>query len=115
MVVKTEDREYTVEYPLSSVIKAEVAVGHSLKSLADWFDIKWEEVHLILHAGIVGSVAPPEEARGAVGVTVEEIRKLCEDLGAEGVLEIQHALTRLNFPRTLEKCEAQIRGQKSPN
>jgi hypothetical protein len=103
LILKAGNKEYTVEYPLSAVVRAEANCNRSLKCLADWFQLEWTDVHRVLHAGI-----SPE-------VSAEDIRQLCEDLGAEGVLEIRHALMCLNFPRTMERCEAAAQKGISPN
>jgi hypothetical protein len=104
--IKIEDKQYTVEYPLSAVIAAEEKAGRSLKSLSEWFEIKLTEVAHVLHAGVVKH--HPE-------VSFAEIEKFCEELGAEGVLAVRHALICLNFPRTMEEIAKRQQSGASPN
>jgi hypothetical protein len=100
-----EDRTYMVEYPVTAVVAAEKASGKTLKSVAEWFDLDLLDVAPVLHAGL---------AKHHPDVSLDEIKALCENLGAEGVLEIRHALIQLNFPLTMGKIE-KARRSKSPN
>ena len=101
-----DGKKYTVEYPVTAVVAAEKASGKSLKSLADWFDLTWNDVAPVLHSGL---------AKHHPEATLEEVTAFCEDLGAEGVLEVRHALICLNFPRTMERIETARRSNASPN
>jgi hypothetical protein len=87
------------------VIAAETSLGRSLKSLSEWFELKWQDIAHVLHAGM--SKHHPE-------VTLEEVKTFCDDLGAEGVLAIRHALICLNFPLTMGAV-AKRQAAGSPN
>jgi hypothetical protein len=102
LLKKDAEEVFTVEFPLSAVVAAEEKLGRSLKWVSDWYELKWTEVPTVLHAGLLKH--HPE-------VTLETITAFCEELGAEGVLEVRHALICLNFPRTIQK----VMSNTSPN
>ena len=110
LVLLVEGKEYTVEYPLSSVIKAETKLGRSLKSPADWFCAKAEDLPALLEAGL-GKHHPE--------LTTEEVQAICEGIGPETYTEVTEALGALNFPHFLaryqEGLEKARKGGALPN
>lgn len=107
LVLKLEGKELTLEYDIPAVIQAEEDLKQSLKSLTEWFALKWDAVPVLLHAGL--KKHHPE-------MTLVDMEHFCNELGTEGVLEVLHALICLNFPRAMARAEAALRkGTASPN
>jgi hypothetical protein len=99
--------EYTVCYPLRSVIEAEEKVGHSLKSLKDWLDLPSKELPAIIAAGL--SKFHPD-------ISESQIQAILETLTAEAFDELHYALCKLSFPRVMAKLEEErTKGDVSPN
>ena len=111
LLLKVEDREYIVEFPLSAVIEAEEATGRSLKSLGDWFDLKSKDVPALLQAGL---------RKHNDGVNVLDVaQEICDRLNPEALDEVLYAMCKLAFPRRMaaleESREKAAKGVKSPN
>jgi len=110
-VIKVEERELTVAFPLSAIAKAEAAIGRDLKDITRWYQLKWEdELPQVLHAGF---------AKFHPEATLEDAANICESLTAEGLQELHRALIRLNFPKRMQELEAdwerRAAGKTSPN
>lgn len=102
-----EDKSYTVEFPLSAVVKAEHITGKSLKSLNDWFNLQPIDVPAVLEAGLLK--AHPD-------VTAEEISAICDRLNPEALDEVLYALCKLAFPRRMAAIEeSNVKRKTSPN
>jgi hypothetical protein len=99
-------KEYTVEFPLSAVIVAESKLGRSLKSFQEWWEMKAEDVPVILQAGL---------SKHHPNVTPEDIQAICNQLNPESVNIVRYALCKLAFPRVMARWEASRKGSTSPN
>ena len=111
LMLLVEGKPYTLEFPLSAVIKAEATLGRSLKSPADWFCAKAEDLSALLEAGL---------AKHHPDITPEEVQAICEGIGPETYTEVTEALGALNFPRFLARYKENLermraKGDTSPN
>lgn len=107
LLLKVSGREYTVEFPLSAVIQAEEKTGRNLKSLSDWFALPTRDIPAILAAGL--SKHHPD-------VTEDELRDICDALNPEALDEVQYALCKLAFPRSMTRLEeTRGKGKIVPN
>jgi hypothetical protein len=109
LTLKVEGREYTVEFPLSAVIKAEEKLGRSLKSPKEWFEVPSRDIPALLEAGL---------SKHHKDVTPEELQSICDRLNPEALDEVLYALCRLAFPKyvaVLEENLAKARAGTSPN
>jgi hypothetical protein len=94
MLLQVGDVSYTIEYPLTSVMKAEEKLGRALKSPSDWFCAQAKDIPALLEAGL---------AKHHPNVTPEEVQAICDGLSAEAYVEVTEALGALNFPKWLER------------
>lgn len=53
LAVTVDDRVYTVEFPLPSVVALEKAIKRSMKTAQDWFKISTAELPDVLWAGLL--------------------------------------------------------------
>jgi hypothetical protein len=107
LTLKVDSREYTVEFPLSAIVQAEDKTGRSLKSLSDWFQVPTKDIPAILQAGL--SKHHPD-------VKPEDITAICDRLNPEALDEVQYALCKLAFPRSMAALEERnAKGLASPN
>lgn len=98
---------YTVEFPLTAVIKAEEKIGRSLKSLTDWFNLQAKDVPAVLEAGL--SKHHPDIQPGT-------IQSICDQLNPEALDEVLYALCNLAFPRRMALIEEnRLKGKTGPN
>lgn len=97
------DKTYTIEFPLPSVMAAEVKLGRSLKTPHDWFCAEAKDIPALLEAGL---------KRHHPDVTPEDVLAICDGLNAESYVEITEALGAMNFPKWLEKFRE---ASKRPN
>jgi hypothetical protein len=104
LILKTNDREYTIEYPLSAVIKAEEKLGRSLKSPADWFGAPAKDIPALLEAGL--STHHPD-------VTPEEIKAICDGISPEAYTEFTEAIGAVAFPRWLARFKENLEKVKA--
>jgi hypothetical protein len=104
LILKTNGREYTIEYPLSAVIKAEEKLGRSLKTPADWFGAPAKDIPALLEAGL--SKHHPE-------VTEAEVQAICDELSPEAYTEFTEAIGAVAFPRWLAKFKENLEKLKT--
>jgi hypothetical protein len=109
LLLKVEERDYTVEFPLSAVILAEEKLGRPLKSLQDWFSLASKDIPAVLQAGL--QKHHPDIQPG-------DVTRICDTLNPEALDEVLYALCKLAFPRrmaALEESIAKGKGTASPN
>jgi hypothetical protein len=99
LILKTAEKEYLIEYPLSAVIKAEEKLGRSLKTPADWFGAPAKDIPALLEAGL--SKHHPD-------VTPEEIQAICDGLSPEAYTEFTEAIGAVAFPRWLARFKENL-------
>lgn len=92
LLLTVDGREYTVEFPLSSVLFAEEKLGRPLKTLQDWFGLECKDIQGVLVAGLRKHHARESE-------NVDVAARICETLNPEALDEVQYALCKLAFPR----------------
>lgn len=101
------DKEYTVEFPLTSVMKAEDKLGRSLKGPSDWFGAQTKDIPVLLWAGLL---------KHHPDVDLEDAQEICEGFNAEMCAEVLDALGALNFPKWLERFKESLeKSKKRPN
>ncbi len=107
LALRVAGKEYTVEFPLSALIRAEEKTGHSLKSLKDWFDLSSRDVPAVLEAGL---------SKHHADIKPEDVQAICDALNPEALDEVLYALCKLAFPRRMAELEAKTaKGTPSPN
>jgi hypothetical protein len=99
LILKTAEREYVIEFPLSAVIKAEEKLGRSLKAPADWFGAPAKDIPALLEAGL--SKHHPD-------VTPEEIQAICDGISPEAYTEFTEAIGAVAFPRWLARFKENL-------
>jgi hypothetical protein len=104
LILKTNDKEYTIEFPLSAVIMAEEKLGRSLKTPADWFGAPAKDIPALLEAGL--SKHHPE-------VTAEEIKEICDGISPEAYTEFTEAIGAVAFPRWLARFKENLEKLKA--
>ncbi len=90
MTLSVDGVPYTLEFPLSAVVKAEEKIGRSLKSPGDWFTAPAKDIPALLEAGL---------SRHHPDVTPEAIAAICDRLDPESYATFAEALGALAFPR----------------
>lgn len=101
------EKTYTVEFPLTAVMRAEEKLGRSLKTPGDWFCAQAKDIPALLEAGL---------AKHHPDVTEEDVKAICDGLNAEAYVEITEALGALNFPKWLERFKENLEKAKTrPN
>ena len=108
--LNVDNREYTVCFPVSAVIKAEETIGHSLKSLKDWIGLEIKHLGALLLAGL--SKHHPD-------VSIDLVNQILDCLTPEAVDQVHYALCKLAFPKAMaaieEQQQAKSKGEASPN
>jgi len=112
LTLKVDGVDYTVEFPLSSVVIAEEKIGRGLKSPADWFGLPDKDIPAVLEAGLIKHHA---DKAGEIA------RLVCDALGPESSAEFTEALGAMAFPRFLARYKENLAkiqakgGTASPN
>lgn len=106
LALKVDCKEYTLEFPLSAIIRVEEKIGRPLKTLQDWLSVPAKDIPALIEAGL--SKHHPD-------VTPEEITYICDTLNPEALDEVQYALCSLAFPRMMARIEANRAKALSPN
>lgn len=111
LIFKADGKEYTIEYPLSSVIQAEAKLGRPLKGPNDWFGAHAKDVPALFHAGL---------RKHHPDVTEDEVKVICEEgFGPETYTLFTEAIGAIAFPRWLAQFQKNLETLKetgkSPN
>ena len=106
LTLSVDGKDYWLCFPLPAVIRAEEVVGHSLKSLHDWFNIDVKHIPAIIRAGL---------SKHHPTITESEIQQIIDNLTPEAVDELHYALCKLAFPRAMSLIEARAKEKSSPN
>jgi hypothetical protein len=91
-----DSAEYTLCYPISSVVKAEETVGHSLKTLRDWLSLETKHLGTVVKAGL---------EKFHSDLSVAELEKIADYLTPEILDPLHYALCKLAFPKAMAIVE----------
>lgn len=111
LLLKVDEREYIVEFPLRAVAAAEAEIGRPLRCLQDWFSLQAKDIPAVLAAGLEKHHARAEGPR-PLAIASE----ICDRLNPEALDEVAYALCKLAFPRRMAAIEKDLeKEKKSPN
>ncbi|HEX4201559.1 MAG TPA: hypothetical protein VHY59_08585 [Chthoniobacterales bacterium] len=98
-VFRVNGADYSLEFPLRSVIHLEAKIGRSMKSSPDWFRIQTKEVPEVIYAGLLKNHSDTAD------VVTEAI---CSGLDPEEIETVIYALTRAACPLAMARFDDEV-------
>jgi hypothetical protein len=98
-IFKVDGVDFRVEFPVSSVIKLEDALGRSMKSASDWLKTQTKELPEILKAGLLKHHKTEAEKVATA---------ICDSLDPEEIEHVIDGLCVAACPKAMARIEAEI-------